>query len=121
MGTLEYIDNKVFAKFPDSDSISFAEDYYKRFNKEFCKCFIYLKNNTTEKERKLLKYIEQLPEIYTIIKCVGSWDIELEFTVDNFTQFHSIMRDLKNKFDIIRGYESVIISQEYGINYYNFI
>ena len=94
---------------------------YKRFNKEFCKCFIYLKNNTTEKERKLLKYIEQLPEIYTIIKCVGSWDIELEFTVDNFTQFHSIMRDLKNKFDIIRGYESVIISQEYGINYYNFI
>lgn len=94
---------------------------YKKFNKEFCKCFIYLKNHTTEKERKLLKYVEQLPEIYTIIKCVGSWDIEFEFTVDNFTQFHSIMKDLKNKFDIIRGYESVIISQEYGINYYNFI
>jgi len=94
---------------------------YKKFNKEFCKCFIYLKNHTTEKERKFLKYAEQLQEIYTIIKCVGSWDVEFEFIVDNFTQFHSIMRDLKNKFDIIRGYESVIISQEYGINYYNFI
>ncbi|MFA5796650.1 MAG: Lrp/AsnC family transcriptional regulator [Candidatus Woesearchaeota archaeon] len=94
---------------------------YKKFNKEFCKCFIYLKNNTTEKERKFLNYVKQLSETYTIIKCVGSWDIEFEFIVDNFTQFHSIMRDLKNRFDIIRGYESVIISQEYGINYYNFI
>lgn len=94
---------------------------YKKLGKEFCKCFVYLKSITSEKEKRLIEYVEKLPQIFTIIRCVGSWDFEFEFNVNNFTEFHHIMRDLKNKFDFIRGYESVIISQEYGINYYNFI
>ena len=94
---------------------------YKKFSKEFIKCMVYLTNRTSAKEKKLISYVEQLPQIFTIIKCVGSWDLEFEFNVDNFTEFHQIMRDLKNKFDFIRGYESVIISKEYGINYFNFL
>ncbi|MFA5049507.1 MAG: Lrp/AsnC family transcriptional regulator [Candidatus Micrarchaeia archaeon] len=94
---------------------------YKKLGKEFCKSFIYLKSKTSEKEKKLIAYIEQLPEIFTVIKSVGSWDIEFEFIVDNFHEFHSIMKILREKFDFIRNYESVIISKEYGINYFHFI
>ncbi len=94
---------------------------YKKLGKEFCKCFIYLKSKTSEKEKNLIAYVEQLPQTFTITKCVGSWDMEIEFLVDNFIEFHSIMRDLRNKSDFIRNYESVIISKEYGINYFYFI
>lgn len=94
---------------------------YKKLGKEFCKAFVYLTQKTTKEENRFLTYVQELPEIFTVIKCVGSWDIELEFIVDDFTSFHTIMKDLKNHFEIIRGYESVIISKEYGINYFNFI
>ena len=94
---------------------------YKKLNKEFCKSFVYLSNKTSEQEKKIIEYVESLPEIFTLIRCVGSWDLEFEFNVDNFTDFHKIMKDIKNRFDIIRGYESVIISKEYGINYFKFI
>jgi len=94
---------------------------YKKLNKEFCKAFVYLSNKTSEQERKIVDYVETMPETFTIIECVGSWDIEFEFIVDNFTEFHKIMKNIKNKFDIIRGYESIIISKEYGINYFKFI
>ena len=94
---------------------------YKKLGKEFCKAFVYLTNKTSEEEKKLINYVESLPQIFTIIKCVGSWDLEFEFLVDNFPEFHDIMRQIKNRFNIVRGYESVIISKEYGINYFNFI
>ena len=94
---------------------------YKKLGKEFCKAFVYLTNKTSEEEKKLINYAGNIPQIFTIIKCVGSWDLEFEFIVDNFTQFHEIMREIKNRFNIVRGYESVIISKEYGINYFNFL
>lgn len=94
---------------------------YKKLGKEFCKAFVYLTNKTSEEEKKLINYASNMPQIFTIIKCVGAWDLEFEFIVDNFTEFHELIRDIKNRFNIVRGYESVIISKEYGINYFNFI
>lgn len=94
---------------------------YKKLNKEFCKAFVYLTNKTSVVENKIIEYVETIPETFTIIKCVGSWDLEFEFIIDNFTEFHKIMKEIKNRFNIIRGYESVIISKEYGINYFKSI
>lgn len=94
---------------------------YKKLGKEFCKCFIYLSNKASAKEKELISYCETLPQMFTIIKMVGSWDIELELIVNNLDEFHTIMRDIKNRFDFVRSYESVIISKEYGINYFYFV
>lgn len=94
---------------------------YRKLGKEFCKAFVYTINKTSQEEKRMIEYVSNIPQIFTIIKCIGSWDIEFEFIVDNFPQFHEIMREIKNRFGILRGYESVIISKEYGINYFNFI
>lgn len=94
---------------------------YKALGREFCKTFVYLKNRTSDREKKLIAYVEQLPQTFTIIKCVGSWDMEFEFIVNNVSEFYGIMKDLRNRFDFVKSYESVVVSEEYGINYFRFI
>lgn len=89
----------------------------KQFDREFCKAFIYLHQKTEEKERKLITFCEMHPDIIAVVQCVGSWDFEIEFEVEDFDQFHNIMREIRNKFDFVRSYESVIITKEFGINY----
>ena len=89
-----------------------------KLNLEFCKAFIYLQNKTTEKENELIKFCALHPNITALTQCIGPWDIELEFESGSFEQFHRIMRDIKNRFpDLVRSYESVVISKESGIRY----
>lgn len=90
---------------------------YKQFGKEFCKAFVRLSARTEKQEKLLLSYVESFKETLTIIKSVGSWDLEFEFITDNFAKFHQLMKNIQNRFEIVSGYESVIISQEFGIRY----
>jgi Lrp/AsnC family leucine-responsive transcriptional regulator len=90
----------------------------KMLNLEFCKSFIYLQNKTTEKENALIRFCSLHPNITALTQCIGPWDIELELETESFDQFHRIMRDIKNRFpDLLRSYESVLISKESGIRY----
>jgi len=80
----------------------------------YCKAFIYYQNKTTEKEEKLLKYVYSLNEILGVSKSIGSWDLELEFEVKSYDDFHKIMKELKNKFDIISSFDTGYIEKELG-------
>ncbi len=85
--------------------------------KEFCKAFIYLHQKTEEKENKLIEYCKAHPNVTAFIQCIGSWDFEIEFEVDNVDQFHQTMKEIRNKFDFVKSYESVTIIREHGIIY----
>ena len=85
--------------------------------KEFCKAFIYLHQKTAEKEKMLIEYCKRHPNVTAFIQCIGSWDFEIEFEVDNIDHFHRIMKEIRNKFDFVKSYESVTITREYGIVY----
>ncbi len=85
--------------------------------KEFCKAFVYLHQKTTEKEKMLIDFCKTHPNITAFIQCIGSWDFEIEFEVDHIEQFHSIMKEIRNKFDFVKSYESVIITREFGVRY----
>ncbi|MBW3000885.1 Lrp/AsnC family transcriptional regulator [Candidatus Woesearchaeota archaeon] len=80
----------------------------------YCKSFIYYQGKTTEKENQLLTYCYQLPNILGVSQSIGPWDLELEFEVKNYDEFHHIMKEMKNKFPLIRSFDTVYIEKEYG-------
>ena len=80
----------------------------------YCKSFIYLQTQTSEKLNQLLAYCYSLNSIIGISESIGPWDLELEFEVPNYNEFHDIMKELKNKFPIISNFETVYIEKEYG-------
>lgn len=90
----------------------FALDTHK-LGYETCKSFIYFKNITEKRRRQLIQFCKLHPNIINIVLCVGSWDFEIEFEVENFDQFYNLMNEIKEKFqDIIKNYESVVFKEE---------
>ncbi|MBU1321620.1 MAG: Lrp/AsnC family transcriptional regulator, partial [Nanoarchaeota archaeon] len=86
----------------------------KKLGINYCKSFIYYQNKTTKKENQLLTYCYQLPCILGVSQSIGAWDLELEFEVKNYDEFHHIMKEMKNKFPLIRSFDTVYIEKEYG-------
>ncbi len=90
----------------------------EKLNYEFCKAFIYLKNINKEKLKRLINYCKENKNILNIVTLVGSWDVEIEFEVENFGKFHGLMKEIREVFaDIIKNYESVIISKEPRVDF----
>lgn len=89
----------------------------KKLGMEFCKAFVYLYQKTEEKERQLISYCKMHPNITAIIQCIARWDFEIECEVENVHQFNEIMNEIRNKFDFVRNFETVIITKESGIRY----
>ena len=83
----------------------------------YCKSFIYYQNKTIEKENQLLYYCYNLPNILGVSQSIGPWDLELEFEVKNYDDFHKIMKDMKNKFPLIRSFDTVYIEKECGLSF----
>lgn len=80
----------------------------------YCKSFIYYQNKTVEKENKLLNYCYFLPNIVGVSQSIGPWDLELEFEVKNYNEFHKIMKEMKNEFPLIKSFDTIYIEKEYG-------
>lgn len=99
------------------------QNYYVGLNlekvkKEFCKSFIYLRNYSKEERKKLEIYCLSHPNVTAITNLIGQWEMELEMEVDNFDEFHRIMNGIKEKFkNIVRSYEAIVITREYGRDY----
>ena len=54
-----------------------------------------------------------------IINCIGSWDVELDFEIEDFNAFHKIMLGIRDKFfDIIKSYDFVVVMNEDKLDYY---
>ncbi len=85
----------------------------KLFSYETCKAFISFKDITAEKRNRLINYCKLNPNIINIVLTIGSWDMEIEFEVENFEQYYQIMSDIQEKYNnIIKTYESVLLSSE---------
>ena len=86
---------------------------YDKIGYIFCKTFVYLENTTQERLEELYKYCTARPNIFALTTTLGSWDLELEFEVENFEVMTRIMDDIRQKFsDIVTNYESVIITHQ---------
>lgn len=90
----------------------------EKLGKEFCKSFVYLHNYTTEEYNKLVNYCLAHPNVTALTNVIGAWEMELEMEVDNFDTFHKIMNQIRNTFkNIVRSYEAIVITREYGRDY----
>lgn len=89
----------------------------KKLGMEYCKAFVYLYQKTEEKEKQLISYCKMHPNITSIVQCIARWDFEIEVEVENVHQFNEIMNEIRNKFDFVRNFETVIFTKETGIRY----
>ncbi len=85
----------------------------------YCKALIKFKSQTKEKYEEFFSYCNNLKNLTYIINVIGSWDIELDFEIENFNKFHKIMLDLRDKFsDTIKHYDFVVVINEDKLDYY---
>ena len=90
-----------------------------KFNWIYCKALIKFRNLTKQGYGQFFQHCNYLKNLTYIINCIGEWDIELDFEIEDFNAFHNIMLDLRDKFsDIIKHYDFVIVMNEDKLDYY---
>lgn len=84
-----------------------------KLNYLYFKSIIYLRSPTKEKEQSLLEFYRQHPNILYYIKCLGTWELEIEAEVEDYSQYNKIIRELRSNFgDIIKTVDTVLITEE---------
>lgn len=86
----------------------------KKLGIHYCKAFVYYQHKHSQKEKELLEYCYSLRNIYGVSQSIGPWDLELEFEVTHYDDFHNIMKQMKNTFTLIKKFDTVYIEKEYG-------
>ncbi|HIH42133.1 TPA: Lrp/AsnC family transcriptional regulator [Candidatus Woesearchaeota archaeon] len=85
----------------------------ERINMEAFKALIYFNYIDDKRERSLLEYLHQNPNTSYYLRVISPWEGEIEFIVENYNHFNTIINDLRKRFsDLIKNYESVFISKE---------
>lgn len=83
------------------------------------KALIKFQNITDKKEKELIEYVNKNVNIVGVIRIVGSWDLEIEFEVENNEQMIKITRDIRDKFkNIIKEFELLPLYHEYRYNFF---
>src|SRR3989338_2068933 len=84
-----------------------------KINMEAFKALIYFNYIDEKRERSLLEYLHQNPNTSYYLRVISPWEGEIEFIVENYNHFNTIINDLRKRFsDLIKNYESVFISKE---------
>jgi hypothetical protein len=69
-------------------------------------------------EHRLMEYCFRHPEITTIVRCVGAWDLEIEAMSCSFPEFINMMNDMRSRYSaLVRNVEAVVINKESGMRY----
>jgi DNA-binding Lrp family transcriptional regulator len=90
----------------------------KKFNKVYCKSFIYFSDASTWNQKLLFDYCITHPDVIFLTKCIAPWDMEIEAHSNSFNDFTQMMNDLKNRFPgVIRNFEAVVINKEEGASF----
>ena len=85
----------------------------------FCKVFLSLNMDNIKKLKELHQFCLQHPNIVMMIYCIGHWDFEIELETESMAVFHNLLKEIKTRFsDIIKNYESVILSHEYKFDHF---
>jgi DNA-binding Lrp family transcriptional regulator len=85
----------------------------------YAKAFITLHNNNQNIYQKIKTYCDILPNMNHLVRCIGPWDLELDFEIESFPKFHQIMLDFRNTFaKEIKEYDYTIITKEIKLDYF---
>jgi DNA-binding Lrp family transcriptional regulator len=91
----------------------------KKIGYEFYKALLYVTNFTEEKEKTLLEFCKQQPNIYHLIICLGKWGVELNIEAKSNQHYREIINQLKEKFsDVIIDYDTLLITNTLTENYF---
>lgn len=90
-----------------------------KFNWIYCKALLKFKNLTKQKYGQFFQYCTSISNLTYIINSIGSWDLEMDFEIEDFNKFNKIMLEIRGKFsDIIKHYDFVIVMNEDKLDYY---
>ena len=90
-----------------------------KINWIYCKALLKFKSLTDKKYKSFFNYCSGLKNLTYMINCIGSWDIELDFEIENFNEFHKIMSEIRNQFtEIIKNYDFIVVMNEDKLDYY---
>lgn len=90
-----------------------------KFNWIYCKALLKFKNLTKQKYDYFFQYCNNIENLTYIINSIGSWDLEMDFEIEDFNKFNKIMLDIRDKFaNIIKHYDFVIVMNEDKLDYY---
>ena len=90
-----------------------------KFNWIYCKALLKFKNLTKQKYSHFFQHCNTIENLTYVINSVGSWDLEMDFEIEDFNKFNKIMLDIRDKFsDIIKHYDFVIVMNEDKLDYY---
>ncbi|MFC1722975.1 Lrp/AsnC family transcriptional regulator [Nanoarchaeota archaeon] len=82
------------------------------------KIFLTIQSLTKEKEKALIAYLNQHPNVIEVVYCMGNWELELDVESPSIEVNHNLIRDLRNRFtDVIRESESMLIFKSYKYDY----
>lgn len=85
------------------------EQYYIQFIFE---------NFNKEREKQLMSYVINHPNINVYYKPIGHWDLEIGIFVHNPRELRKIILDMRNKFsDILKIYDSMLFYEEPKSNF----
>ncbi|MDO8460747.1 MAG: winged helix-turn-helix transcriptional regulator [Nanoarchaeota archaeon] len=77
-------------------------------------------NNTSEKRKQdFINFCRQHKNVYYVTNTIGKYNLMIDIHVMNTEEFKEVLLDFKEKFsDIIKLYESLVIFDEYKIDYF---
>ncbi len=80
---------------------------------------IQIRNVTEARKKEFVNFCKQYKKIYYVTNTVGLYNLMLDAHVGSVEEFKEVLLELKSRFsDVIRLYESMIIFEEYKINYF---
>lgn len=105
------IDNKIIQSFRAIINRELLD--YQYWN-----ILIKTKNLTDEKEKPLISYLKQIPNIVFASKYMGDYTFGFELEVKNIEELNKILMDFRYNFsDFIETYESILFFKEHKVHY----
>jgi predicted secreted protein len=85
----------------------------------YYKVLVTLHNTNEEKEKKLIAYCMQHPNIVYVVNTLGIWQFEMDIEVKDTEEFRRVMREITSQFnDIISDYNALNIYEEHKFRFF---
>ncbi|MCD6227401.1 Lrp/AsnC family transcriptional regulator [Candidatus Micrarchaeota archaeon] len=81
---------------------------YKKY-----KVLLYVNNFSLKNKKDLLNYCFNTPNITHVTTTTGSWDLEIDYDATTLTEFHTLFRQLRNRFSSQITDYSVLANYKY--------
>ncbi|MEK6927479.1 MAG: Lrp/AsnC family transcriptional regulator [Nanoarchaeota archaeon] len=86
---------------------------YDILKKQFYKVIFYINVLTNDLKNKLIDYCAKRYDMPYFIFSAGEWPFEVEYVVDDLSEFYEALEDIKRHFPEIQRYESILLSKEH--------